>query len=114
MQPLVVNPQGNVVTTWGTSAAGVEKKKPTLTDRQKEIVSSLRVKDEGKNVEVFDSLEKGSMIFAEIEILCDLNAEFMMEGILPTFEPNEYGLFTGRRFLEGYQILLVRLAPARG
>lgn len=67
--------------------------KTTLTDRQKKIISSLRVKDEGKNVEVFDSLEKGAMTFAEIEILCDLiNAEFMMEGILPTFEPNEYGL----------------------
>ena len=33
------------------------------------------------------------MTFAEIDVICGLiNAEFMMEGILPTFEPNEYGL----------------------
>lgn len=33
------------------------------------------------------------MAFSEIDALCGLiNVEFMMEGILPTFEPNEYGL----------------------
>jgi len=63
------------------------------TDRQKEILSSLRVKDAGKNTAAFDSLEKGELTFSEIDVLCGLvNAEFMMEGILPTFEPNEYGL----------------------
>lgn len=67
--------------------------KLTLTERQKEIVSSLRVKDEGKNSAAFDGLERGEMTFSEIDALCGLiNAEFMMEGILPTFEPNEYGL----------------------
>jgi len=67
--------------------------KPTLTDRQKEIVSDLRAKDAGKNTAAFDSLEKEEMTFSEIDVLCGLiNAEFMMEGILPTFEPNEYGL----------------------
>ncbi|KFI25662.1 hypothetical protein CG50_04915 [Paenirhodobacter enshiensis] len=41
----------------------------------------------------FDNLEKGAATFSEIDILCDLiNAEFMMEGILPTYEPNEYGV----------------------
>lgn len=30
---------------------------------------------------------------SDIGALCDvINAEFMMEGILPNFEPNEYGL----------------------
>ncbi|MFM0736923.1 hypothetical protein PQQ51_06725 [Paraburkholderia xenovorans] len=65
----------------------------TLTDRQKEIVSHLRVKDAGKSATAFDSLENGEMTLSEIDALCGLiNAEFMMEGILPTFEPNEYGL----------------------
>ncbi|MBI0328734.1 hypothetical protein [Burkholderia plantarii] len=64
-----------------------------LTDRQKEIISSLRVKDAGKSAAAFDSLERGGMTFSEIDALCGLiNAEFMMEGILPNFEPNEYGL----------------------
>jgi hypothetical protein len=67
--------------------------KLALTDRQKEIVSSLRVKDAGKNAAAFDNLENGEMTFSEIDVLCGLiNAEFMMKGILPTFEPNEYGL----------------------
>ncbi|CAM2198073.1 conserved protein of unknown function [Paraburkholderia kururiensis] len=67
--------------------------KLALTDRQREIVRSLRFKDAGKNAAAFDNLEKGEMSFPEIDVLCGLiNAEFMMEGILPTFEPNEYGL----------------------
>ncbi|MCR1767612.1 hypothetical protein [Burkholderia glumae] len=67
--------------------------KLALTDRQKEILSSLRLKDAGKNAAAFDNVEKGEMTFSEIDALCGLiNAEFMMEGILPTFEPNEYGL----------------------
>jgi hypothetical protein len=67
--------------------------KLALTDRQNEIISNLRVKDAGKNAAAFDSLVAGEMTFAEIDVICGLvNAEFMMEGILPTFEPNEYGL----------------------
>ncbi|NUY03864.1 hypothetical protein [Paraburkholderia youngii] len=67
--------------------------KLALNDRQKQIVSSLRVKDAGKNAAAFDNLEKGEMTFSENGALCGLiNAEFMMEGILPNFEPNEYGL----------------------
>lgn len=64
-----------------------------LTDRQKEILRNLRSKYAGKNASAFDNLEKGTVTFSEIDILCDLiNAEFMMEGILPTYEPNEYGI----------------------
>jgi hypothetical protein len=64
-----------------------------LTNRQIEIVSNLRIKDAGKNTAAFDSLNAGEMTFFEIDAICGLiNAEFMMEGILPTFEPNEYGL----------------------
>jgi hypothetical protein len=67
--------------------------KLALADRQKEIVNSLRVKDAGKNAAAFDDLEKGEMTSSEIDVLCELiNTEFMMEGILLTFEPNEYGI----------------------
>ncbi|WP_156126541.1 ABC transporter transmembrane domain-containing protein [Burkholderia sp. 9120] len=77
----------------GNKCSGSWKMKLALTDRQKEIVSNLRVKDAGKNTATFDSLDAGEMTFAEIDVICGLiNAEFMMEGILPTFEPNEYGL----------------------
>lgn len=64
-----------------------------LTDRQKKIISTLRVKDGGANASAFESMEKGEMNFSQIETMCGLiNAEFMMEGILSSFEPNEYGL----------------------
>jgi hypothetical protein len=67
--------------------------KMALTNRQKEIVSSLRIKDAGKNEVVFNNFENGEISFSEIGLLCNLiNDEFMMKGILPTFEPNEYGL----------------------
>jgi hypothetical protein len=65
----------------------------TLTDRQKDIVRDLQLKDAGRNAAVFDNLEKGELTLLDIDTLCGLiNAEFLMEGILPTFEPNEYGL----------------------
>jgi hypothetical protein len=67
--------------------------KLALTDRQKEIVNNLRVNDGGTNTAAFHSLDAGQMTFSEIDAICGLiNAEYMMEGILPTFEPNEYGL----------------------
>ena len=77
----------------GDECSGSREMRLLLTDRQKEILSNLRVKDAGKNVAAFDKLEKGELTFSEIDALCDLvNDEFLMEGILPTFEPNEYGL----------------------
>jgi len=64
-----------------------------LTDRQRKIIVSLRTKDAGKNVAAFDNLEKGEVSLPEIGVLCNaINDEFMMEGIQPNFEPNEYGL----------------------
>ncbi len=67
--------------------------KLALTDRQRKIISILRVKDAGKSAAAFDHLEDGELTFAEIDVLCGLiNAEFMMEGIMPSFEPNAYGL----------------------
>ena len=64
-----------------------------LTDRQKEIVNRLRLNDVEANAIAFDNLESGQMSVENIETLCSvINAEFMMEGILPSFEPNEYGI----------------------
>jgi hypothetical protein len=67
--------------------------KISLSGRQIEIIEVLRLKDAGRNSSAFDSLENEEINLSEIEVLCDLvNAEFMMEGILPNFEPNECGL----------------------
>jgi hypothetical protein len=67
--------------------------KMTLTNRQKEIMISLRIKDAEKNSVIFNNFENGEISLSEINILCNfINDEFMMKGILPTFEPNEYGL----------------------
>jgi hypothetical protein len=64
-----------------------------LTDRQKEIINRLRLNDAGENSIAFDNLESGQMNVENIETLCGvINAEFMMEGILPNFEPNAYGI----------------------
>ena len=67
--------------------------KVLLTGRQKEIIRNLRARCAGKGNIAFDYLEKGEINFSDIGIICDLiNSEFMMEGILPNFEPNKYGL----------------------
>jgi hypothetical protein len=64
-----------------------------LTERQKAIVKSLRLKGSEESQHVLGELENGKLIEADIEVLCTLiNDEFMMEGILPNFEPNAYGL----------------------
>ena len=64
-----------------------------LTDRQKEIINRLRLNGMGANDVAFDNLENGQMSVENIETLCGvINAEFMMEGILPNFEPNAYGI----------------------
>jgi hypothetical protein len=56
------------------------------------IVNSLRLKSAEEFQNMLGELEKGQMTVADIEELCTLlNAEFMMEGILPSFEPNVYG-----------------------
>lgn len=67
--------------------------KVLLTERQKEILKKLRTNDAGLNAITFDNLENGQINANEIGALCDLvNAEFMLKGILPSFEPNQYGL----------------------
>jgi hypothetical protein len=64
-----------------------------LTDSQWEIMKKLRAKFAKMNVDAFNNLEKGEFTFSEIDMICNLiNEEFLMEGILPNFEPNAYGL----------------------
>lgn len=64
-----------------------------LTARQQEIIAVFRKKDGGLNSSVFQKLERQQLELNDIEILCSLiNNEYMMEGILPNFEPNPYGV----------------------
>ncbi len=64
-----------------------------LNDRQRELIDSLRAKDAGKNARAFDNLDKGDVSPSDIDSLCiAINDVFMLEGILPNFEPNEYGV----------------------
>ena len=63
-----------------------------LTERQKTIVNSLRLKGLKEYQTMLGELENGQLSIADIEKLCTLiNDEFLMEGILPSFEPNVYG-----------------------
>jgi hypothetical protein len=67
--------------------------KNLLTDRQMEILSGLLASDAGKNSPASVTLENGQVSLSDVDALCGLiNAEFMMKGILPSFEPNEYGI----------------------
>ena len=63
-----------------------------LTVRQKAIVNSLRLKGAEEFQSMLGELENGRLTMTDIEALCTLiNEDFMMEGILPSFEPNAYG-----------------------
>lgn len=63
-----------------------------LTERQKAIVNSLRFKGAEESQSMLGELENGRLTMTDIEAVCTLiNEEFMMEGILPSFEPNAYG-----------------------
>ena len=67
--------------------------KTELTARQKAILKSLPLGDLAKTQNMLGELENGRLTVAEIEELCTLiNNELLMEGILPSFEPNAYGL----------------------
>lgn len=64
-----------------------------LTEQQKAIVNSLRLKGPAESQNMLGELENGRVTVADIDELCTLiNNEFLMEGILPNFEPNAYGL----------------------
>lgn len=67
--------------------------KNQLTEQQTTILRSLCFKNNGDNRHLFDCLNDEKLNLIEIEKLCSIiNDEFMMEGILPSYEPNDYGL----------------------
>jgi hypothetical protein len=63
-----------------------------LTWRQKQIVKSLKSKS-SKDLEArLNDLGDGFLVVEYAEDICNLiNEEFMMRGVLPSFEPNAYG-----------------------
>lgn len=64
-----------------------------LTKQQKAIINSLRLKGSKESQNMLGELENGRVTAADIDELCTLiNNEFLMEGMLPNFEPNAYGL----------------------
>lgn len=64
-----------------------------LTERHKVIVKTLRLKGSEEAQNMLGELENGRLTMVDVEELCNLiNAEFLMEGILPNYEPNAYGL----------------------
>jgi hypothetical protein len=63
----------------------------TLSDRQKEIVKSLF--SNGTAQSVIQKVLTEQLSFSEIENVVNIiHREFSMHGLLPNYEPNEYGL----------------------
>ncbi|MFT3848683.1 MAG: hypothetical protein QM739_08370 [Propionivibrio sp.] len=64
-----------------------------LTDRQREILQKLLLNDKRERKYLFNKLANGQLTNLDIEEFCSLiNDVFLMEGLLPNYEPNEYGL----------------------
>lgn len=71
--------------------------KISLIPRQKDILRALRAKNHGEHSHILENLDKGDIEPENIEPVCGIiNEEYMMKGIEPSFEPNDYG-----RELEG-------------
>jgi hypothetical protein len=63
-----------------------------LTNRQKQIVHSLKSENSGNLEAILKDLETGFLVIENVENICTLiNEEFMIKGVLPSFEPNDYG-----------------------
>ena len=64
-----------------------------ITKRQRQIVNSLKSKSSKNLEDALNNLGDGFLIVEYLENICNLiNEEFMMKGVLPSFEPNAYGL----------------------
>lgn len=62
-----------------------------LSDRQKEIIQKLY--GAGSAQDLLQRMLAEQLSFREIEEVClGINDEFLMRGLLPDFEPSEYGL----------------------
>lgn len=63
-----------------------------LTSRQQTIVRDLCMAGDGSKASLGVAAIAGALNPEEIDLLCELiSNEFMMNGILESFEPNEYG-----------------------
>lgn len=68
-----------------------------LTERQIQIVRSLRDRAAEEQKELLNRVINGDLPLGSIEAVCQLiNDEYLMKGIGPDYNPNEYG-----RELEG-------------
>lgn len=64
-----------------------------FTVRQVTILKSLCLKADDTNKALFSKISQSTLDSHDIERLCSvINSEFMMEGILPNYEPNAYGI----------------------
>jgi hypothetical protein len=80
-----------------------------LTERQIQILRSLRDNASGGNKQLFDQVLSGALPRSDIETICHkINDEYLMKGIKEDYSPNEYG-----RELEGLIDLInkPRIAP---
>jgi hypothetical protein len=72
---------------------GGEVKELNLTLRQGQIVEAIRLKSTPEDRIMIDKLLNLQFEVSDVENICSIiNNEFMMEGILPNYEPNEYGV----------------------
>lgn len=64
-----------------------------LSTRQKELLRVLETSCDVADRPMFAKLERGEVDPDDIDRLCQaVNNEYMLSGLLPTFEPNGYGL----------------------
>jgi hypothetical protein len=62
-----------------------------LSDRQKEIIEKLC--GDGRAQIVIQKIITEQLSFSEIENICNIiNDEFLLRGLLSSYEPNAYGL----------------------
>lgn len=66
--------------------------KPSLTQRQIEIVRQIKFRNKREKI-MLDRLACCEVLAEDIDELVNmLGAEFMRHGLLPSWEPNKYGL----------------------
>jgi len=64
-----------------------------LTATQQALLRKLCATGDGSNASLAVAAVAGTLKPEEIDVLCELiSNEFMMNGILESFEPNEYGI----------------------
>jgi hypothetical protein len=76
----------------GDEYFGGSMRSPRFTDRQIEILKSLRDKATAQKKELLDQTLGETLHLSDIETVCQLiNDEYLMKGINPDYNPNDYG-----------------------